>query len=85
MTPQQITQSLQEALPDAEIEVRSDDNTHFEALVVSAQFDGLRTLQRHQRVYAILGDAVGREIHALALKTLTPDESASLHRLPGGS
>lgn len=64
-------------MPDAVVEVRSDDNTHFEAFVVDASFEGLRPLARHQLVYKVLGDVVGREIHALALKTLTPDEHAA--------
>lgn len=77
MTPEQIAATLREALPDADVDVRSEDNTHFEAVVVDAGFEGLRPLARHQRVYNVLGDAVGREIHALALKTLTPDENAA--------
>lgn len=77
MTPDQIAATLKAALPDAVIDVRSEDNTHFEALVVDAGFEGMRPLARHQRVYKVLGDAVGREIHALALKTLTPDEHAA--------
>ena len=74
MTAQEIQATLQAALPQAQIDVQSADNTHFEALVVDASFAGMRVIARHQRVYQILGDAVGREIHALALKTLTPEE-----------
>jgi len=74
MTPDQIAAALREALPEAHIDVRSEDNTHFEALVVDAGFEGMRPLARHQKVYQVLGSAVGREIHALALKTMTPDE-----------
>ncbi|MFK7885656.1 MAG: BolA family protein [Gammaproteobacteria bacterium] len=74
MTPDQIAAALREALPDAHVDVRSEDNTHFEALVVDAAFEGMRPLARHQKVYQVLGSAVGREIHALALKTMTPDE-----------
>jgi acid stress-induced BolA-like protein IbaG/YrbA len=77
MTPEQIAAALREALPDAHVDVRSEDNTHFEALVVDAGFEGMRPLARHQKVYQVLGSAVGREIHALALKTLTPDEHAA--------
>ncbi len=77
MTPDQIAAALREALPDATIDVRSEDNTHFEAIVIDEGFTGLRPLARHQKVYQVLGSAVGREIHALALKTLTPDEQAS--------
>ena len=45
--------------------------------MISATFAGKRSLQRHQMVYATLGTRVGREIHALALETLTPEECAS--------
>jgi len=61
-------------MPSAEVEVASPDNTHFEALVVSPEFDGKRPLVRHQMVYATLGPAMGRDIHALSLRTLTPEE-----------
>jgi acid stress-induced BolA-like protein IbaG/YrbA len=77
MTPDQITEALRAALPDAMIDVRSDDNTHFEATVIDAGFAGMRPLARHQKVYKVLGSAVGREIHALALRTLTPQEHAA--------
>ncbi len=77
MTAQEISARLQAEMPQARIEVRTDDNTHFEALVVDEGFAGMRSIARHQRVYQILGEAVGREIHALALRTLTPDEFQS--------
>ena len=76
MTPEQVREQIQSSLPDATVEVRSDDNVHFEALVVAAEFAGLRMLQRHQLIYRALGAAVGREIHALTLDTLAPDEWA---------
>jgi stress-induced morphogen len=47
---------------------------HFEATVVSDAFRGKLPLARHRMVYATLGERMGGEIHALALKTLTPDE-----------
>jgi len=52
----------------------SDDNTHFQALVVAAEFEGKRALSRHQLVYKCLGSLVGNEIHALSITALTPDE-----------
>ncbi|TVQ47093.1 MAG: BolA/IbaG family iron-sulfur metabolism protein [Gammaproteobacteria bacterium] len=75
MTPQQIQQLIEQGLPEARVQVFSDDNTHFEAVVVSSMFAGKRSLQRHQMVYRTLGEAMGREIHALSLKALTPDEA----------
>jgi len=52
----------------------SDDNTHFEALVVAAEFEGKRPLARHQLVYKTLGALMGNEIHALSIRAFTPDE-----------
>lgn len=74
MTPSDISQQIETALPGATVRVMSDDNVHFSALVIAPQFAGMRTLQRHQLVYRALGDAVGGEIHALSLDTPTPDE-----------
>jgi len=76
MRPDEVREQIVNALPGATVEVRSDDNVHFEALVVASQFTGLRTIQRHQLVYRALGAAVGREIHALSLDTPAPDEWA---------
>lgn len=75
MTPQQIQQMIEQGLPGAQARVLSDDNTHFEATVVCASFAGKRSLQRHQMVYRTLGAFMGREIHALSLRALTPDEA----------
>jgi acid stress-induced BolA-like protein IbaG/YrbA len=47
---------------------------HFEAIIVSPEFDGLTRIKRHQRVYAALGDRMREEIHALSMQTLTPAE-----------
>lgn len=74
MTADQIHESILGALPGATVQVRSDDNVHFEALVIAEQFSGLRPVRRHQLVYAALGAAVGDAIHALSLDTLTPGE-----------
>jgi acid stress-induced BolA-like protein IbaG/YrbA len=77
MTPEQIQQMIQQGLPGARAEVLSDDNTHFEAIVIAAAFAGKRSLQRHQMVYRTLGEFMGREIHALSLRVLTPEEAGS--------
>jgi acid stress-induced BolA-like protein IbaG/YrbA len=69
-------QSLIEAgLPGAQVRVMSDDDTHFEAVIIAPQFAGRRMIQRHQLVYAALGARMGREIHALSMQALTPDEA----------
>jgi len=77
MNADEVQHKIQAALPGAAVHVRSGDNVHFEALVVAAQFEGLRTIKRHQLVYAALGQAVGGEIHALSLETPTPAEWAA--------
>jgi len=77
MNPQQVAQIIESGLPGAKALVKSDDNVHFEAVVIAAAFAGKRRVQRHQLVYAILGPAVGNEIHALALQVFTPEEFAS--------
>lgn len=63
-------------LPGAQIQVKSDDDVHFAALIVAPQFAGKRTIARHQMVYATLGEKMGREIHALSIDALTPEEVA---------
>lgn len=79
MDSQAIEQLIRAGLPDAEVTVGGDDGVHFEALVVSAAFDGKNPLQRHRLVYATLGALMGREIHALKLETRTPQEQAAPH------
>ncbi len=78
MQAAEIQQMIQEALPDARVQVRGDDGVHFEAVVVSATFEGKPLVQRHRLVYQALGGRMERaEIHALALKTHTPAEAGS--------
>jgi acid stress-induced BolA-like protein IbaG/YrbA len=71
-----IRQLIEQGLPGARADVRGDDGVHFEATVISEAFRGKLPLARHRMVYATLGDRMGGEIHALALKTVTPDEAA---------
>jgi len=74
MNPDEITRLIEAGFDDAIVRVASDDNTHFEAVVVAREFDGMRPLARHQLVYQSLGSLVGNEIHALSIRALTPDE-----------
>ena len=76
MRPEQVAELIRRSLTDADIDVRSGDDVHFTARIVSAAFAGKRPLQRHQLVYRALGDLVGGEIHALSIEALTPDEAA---------
>lgn len=76
MNPDEITKLIAGGLPGADVIVMSEDNTHYEARVVAEQFAGKRSLARHQLVYGCLGELMGREIHALSLRTYTPAEWA---------
>jgi acid stress-induced BolA-like protein IbaG/YrbA len=67
-------------ITDAEVIVKGEGD-HFEAIVISPQFEGRSMVQQHQMVYATLGDRMGGEIHALALRTYTPDDWAQQHRI----
>lgn len=78
MQEAEIEQLIRQGLPQADVRVSTVDGTHFDALVVSAEFAGKRPLQRHQMVYAALGERMGREIHALSLHALTPEESRGM-------
>jgi acid stress-induced BolA-like protein IbaG/YrbA len=77
MNPQQVAQLIETGLAGSRALVKSEDNVHFEAVVIAPAFAGKRSLQRHQLVYGTLGAAVGNEIHALALQVFTPDEFAA--------
>ncbi|MCF8191501.1 MAG: hypothetical protein RIS59_18 [Pseudomonadota bacterium] len=72
-TPDQLRQYIADGLECQHLAV-SGDGTHFEALIVSAAFEGKRTLERQRMVYAALGDRMREEIHALSMQTRTPAE-----------
>ncbi len=72
-----IQRLIEQGLPGAQARVQGDDGVHFEATVVAEAFRGKLPLARHRLVYATLGERMGGEIHALALKTLTPDEASA--------
>jgi acid stress-induced BolA-like protein IbaG/YrbA len=77
MNPEQVSDLILAGLPGASVRVVSDDNVHFAARIVAPQFAGLRPIARHQLVYRALGALMGREIHALSIEALAPDESAA--------
>ena len=77
MNAHSVQQLIEAGLPGARVQVQSDDNTHFAAVIVAPQFAGKRMLQRHQLVYATLGQLMGREIHALSIDARTPEELQS--------
>lgn len=72
-TPEQIKTYIESNLACEHVHVVGD-GSHFEAVIVSKAFEGKRLIQRHQLVYAALGDRMKEDIHALSMKTLTPAE-----------
>ena len=76
MDPEQVARLIRAGLPGAQVRVQSDDNTHFAARIVAREFAGKKSVARHQLVYRALGELMGREIHALSIEALTPEESA---------
>jgi acid stress-induced BolA-like protein IbaG/YrbA len=75
-TPEDVRRYIAAGLPCERLEV-DGDGRHFFATIVSAEFEGLSRVRRHQRVYAALGDRMRAQIHALSMKTLTPSEDAA--------
>lgn len=73
VTPDSVKSGISSGLDCDHLEV-SGDGQHFEALIVSRGFEGRSRVQRHQLVYAALGDRMRQEIHALSMRTLTPAE-----------
>ncbi len=74
MNTQELQALIAAGLPCEHLEV-SGDGRHWQAVIVSTAFDGLRPIQRHQKVYATLGQRMQTdEVHALSMKTLTPAE-----------
>ena len=74
VTPQDIKNWIEAGLPDASVQCEGD-GAHFEAVIVSPAFEGKSLVQKHQLVYAALGDKMKETIHALSMKTLTPAEA----------
>jgi len=73
VTPESVKSGIESGLACEHVEVVGDGQ-HFQAVVVSAAFAGKSRVQRHQLVYAALGDRMREEIHALSMQTLTPEE-----------
>jgi acid stress-induced BolA-like protein IbaG/YrbA len=73
VTPDSIRQGIEAGIACEHVEV-AGDGQHFQAVIVSAAFEGRSRVQRHQMVYAALGDRMREEIHALSMKTLTAQE-----------
>lgn len=84
MQAKEVEERIVAGLVNARVEVESADGSHFTALVVAAEFDGLGKIQRHQLVYGTLGELVGREIHALSIRAHSPEEWAALQAAQPG-
>ena len=69
MDKHEIRKLIEAGLPGAQVQVIGDDGQHFEAEVICAEFAGKMPVVQHRMVYATLGEKMGREIHALKLKT----------------
>jgi acid stress-induced BolA-like protein IbaG/YrbA len=76
VTPEQVQSYIEHGMQCEEVRV-AGDGQHFEALIVSEAFRGKSRVQRHQLVYAALGERMRAEIHALSMRTLTPEEAAN--------
>jgi acid stress-induced BolA-like protein IbaG/YrbA len=76
VTPESIEQGIAAGIDCEQVQVVGDGQ-HFQALVVSSKFLGRSRVQRHQMVYAALGERMREEIHALSMQTLTPEEFAA--------
>lgn len=71
--PEKIKSVIESGLTCDHVEVKGDGH-HFEAVIVSGEFRGKSKVQQHQLVYRALGDRMREEIHALSMRTLTPEE-----------
>jgi len=76
ITSDTIKTQIETGLPCELVRVEGDDGYHFQAVIVSPEFRGKRMIQQHQLVYRALGDKMKQEIHALSMKTFTPEEWA---------
>jgi len=74
-TADHVQERIKDAFPDAHVQVEdlTGGGDHFRAEVVSGRFEGLSRIQQHQLVYGVFGNEVGGAIHALSIKTSTPE------------
>jgi len=76
VSPENVQRYIEQGMTCDLVRV-TGDGTHFEAVIVSADFAGKSRVMRHQVVYKVLGDRMREEIHAISLQTLTPEEWAA--------
>ena len=79
MEAAEIEAFIKEAMPDAQVHINdlAGDGNHYSARVISKAFKGLSRVRQHQLVYAALKGRMGGVLHALALETAAPEDSAS--------
>jgi acid stress-induced BolA-like protein IbaG/YrbA len=77
LSAEEVETYIRQGLACDHVAVRGEDGQHFEAVVVSPQFTGKNMVQQHQLVYQALGDRMRQEIHALSLRTFTPEAWAA--------
>ena len=81
MNPEDVQKMIEAGLPDCEVKV-TGDGSHFEAVVIGDMFEGMSLVKKQQAVYATLGDKItSGELHALTIKTFTPDEWTKAQKL----
>ena len=76
VTAESIKSQIEAGMPCDLVHVDGDDGYHFNAIIVSAEFHGKNMVRQHQMVYGALGNRMKQEIHALSMKTLTPEQWA---------
>lgn len=74
MEPAEIKTLIENGLAGADVQVFSEDNTHYSTVVISDEFDGVRPIARHQMIYRCLGALMGNEIHAMSIRAHTVAE-----------
>lgn len=73
LTAAEVKTYIMQGLACDHVQVLGDDGQHFEAVIVSPQFEGKNMVQQHQLVYQALGERMREEIHALSMRTFTPE------------
>ena len=74
ITPEDIKMWIEAGLSGSQVDV-TGDGRHFDAVIVSSEFEGKSAVQRHQLVYSVLGEKMRADIHAVSMRTVTPSES----------
>ncbi len=74
VTPEDIKGWIEAGIQNCTVQIEGDGR-HFEAVIVSTEFEGKSRVQQHQLVYGVLGDKMKEAVHALSMKTMTPEEA----------